>query len=890
MPRLKQERSWRLFDEVPPNLFSLVREAVSLRQKVVATRQSLKFLQRCRTTGMLPRFIFNKKIGSTCGLSEDHPKITSIYRSILSAVIKEKQRILYSSLLKCISKERACQRLLRDQTWRRIEGESRRICNSIRSAAKSTLCAKYERLCKSHHENAHSHETHSTTVHHHTSHEARSDGNLTRVTVLGNTHLSSNALDVLSLGPSFAPAQNVNAHTFRQVVGGLQRFRDLLRTRSRRDQESQTPNPNRNLITSVPFPRNFYKEPPPVPEADVKFKILSAGVLTVLNQNRRLRSSNLTYKQRQGLKELRELRSNGTLRITVSDKGGEFVVMSQTLDRAITELHLSDSSVYRRVTEKDFSSQCSRLNHIWLSVAKSAGIDEKLVSRLKLDSPNCPVFYSLIKTHKLSSNEALSTSPDTFKIRPIISCVGGPTDRISWFLNSIVSQLLPMVPSHLPSTKHFLELLHSSDLGKSNVIESFDVVSLYTNVQNEHALQALSEMLDRHANNINTFGLSKMHIMTLVKECLMCNIFKWAGKYFSQVRGLAMGQRLAPVLAVCFMGRIEEPVLERNPLMYCRYIDDCFIVTSTQFEMDECFRIMNEQSQYIKLTREVPRDGWLPYLNTQVKVSSGVVSVKWYRKTSSKNILLHATSAHPQAVKRAVVSNMLRTATSVCTGEAERLESRRLACEIAAVNGYTVSRGCKKSRTNTQRVTPRNKLPLCLPFISDKVSNAIQRSIFRAGLQDVVQLVNIPNNNIKQLLVRNRLYDKQCITKDCIICPYGKTGDCALIGVIYQIECRTCGSTYIGETGRQLATRIKEHLASMRRGSLITALGRHKIEEHNGDNFEVKCTILAQETEISARKALEAFWIFKRNPEMNGRDECPSITNDLLPYIPHCDL
>ncbi|XGW06285.1 hypothetical protein V3C99_016526 [Haemonchus contortus] len=23
---------------------------------------------------------------------------------------------------------------------------------------------------------------------------------------------------------------------------------------------------------------------------------------------------------------------------------------------------------------------------------------------------------------------------------------------------------------------------------------------------------------------------------------------------------------------------------------------------------------------------------------------------------------------------------------------------------------------------------------------------------------------------------------------------------------------------------------------------------------------------------------------------MNGRDECPSITNDLLPYIPHCDL
>ncbi|XGW09668.1 hypothetical protein V3C99_011724, partial [Haemonchus contortus] len=116
------------------------------------------------------------------------------------------------------------------------------------------------------------------------------------------------------------------------------------------------------------------------------------------------------------------------------------------------------------------------------------------------------------------------------------------------------------------------------------------------------------------------------------------------------------------------MGRIEEPVLERHPLMYCRYIDDCFIVTSTQFEMDECFRLMNEQSQYIKLTREIPHNGWLPYLNTQVKVYSGVVSVKWYRKATSKNILIHATSAQPQAVKRAVVNNMLRTATSICTG------------------------------------------------------------------------------------------------------------------------------------------------------------------------------------------------------------------------------
>lgn len=104
--------------------------------------------------------------------------------------------------------------------------------------------------------------------------------------------------------------------------------------------------------------------------------------------------------------------------------------------------------------------------------------------------------------------------------------------------------------------------------------------------------------------------------MILVKERLCCNIVKWSGKFFSQLGELAMRQRLAPALAICFMSKIERPVIERLPIMYCRYIDDCCVVTATQSEMDELFNIVNIQSQYIKFTREVPSEGWLPFLNT----------------------------------------------------------------------------------------------------------------------------------------------------------------------------------------------------------------------------------------------------------------------------------
>ncbi|EYC07558.1 hypothetical protein Y032_0069g284 [Ancylostoma ceylanicum] len=231
-------------------------------------------------------------------------------------------------------------------------------------------------------------------------------------------------------------------------------------------------------------------------------------------------------------------------------------------------------------------------------------------------------------------------------------------------------------------------------------MESFDVTSLHTNVTNAAPLQALSEMLELHYRSVEMYGLSRKQVMILLKECLSCNTFKWSGTYFSQ-RGSAMSQRLAPVVATCFMSKIEEPVLKRFPLMYCPYIDDCCIVTSTQAEMDECFRILNQQSQYITLTRERPLDGWLSYLNTQLKLSNGTMHVKWYRKESSKNIIVHASSAHPLTMKRSIVRNMIKTAIDVSSGEAGKQGSLTLASSTLRSNGYQA----KEKRARTSRFT-----------------------------------------------------------------------------------------------------------------------------------------------------------------------------------------
>ena len=236
---------------------------------------------------------------------------------------------------------------------------------------------------------------------------------------------------------------------------------------------------------------------------------------------------------------------------------------------------------------------------------------------------------------------------------------------------------------------------------------------------------------------------------------------------------------------------------------------------------------------------------------------------------------------------------MFRTAAEVSTGDTERAESLQLASEIARNNGY---RETYRRRKPTQRFaihtrnTSNNKLPLSIPFISDRMSMAIKQCIQRAQLHDDVMLVNIPHDNIKKQLVRHRLYDTECILEDCIVCPFGKLGDRAKKGVVYQHECLDCNAKYIGETGRALGIKVKEHLASKRRGNVVSALGKHKLETHKGNDFCVKCTILAYETEIAARKVLEAAWIFTENPSMNNRNECVSVTSDLLPFVSLCGL
>ncbi|VDO88169.1 unnamed protein product [Heligmosomoides polygyrus] len=198
-------------------------------------------------------------------------------------------------------------------------------------------------------------------------------------------------------------------------------------------------------------------------------------------------SSNLSTDQQQGLREIRSLSLSGAIKIGISDKGGEFAVLSQEHDRAITRLHLQDASVYSRSSPEEFRRQYRRLNRKWVEVSRSANLPKGMITRLRCDHHRMSSALYANKDAQAPPDRVTAGDPSVFKVRPIISNVGGPTDPIAWFLNLVLVQLFQFIPAHLPNTSNFLQKLREARLQKECVMESFDVTSLYTNVSNKCA-------------------------------------------------------------------------------------------------------------------------------------------------------------------------------------------------------------------------------------------------------------------------------------------------------------------------------------------------------------------------------------------------------------------
>jgi hypothetical protein len=568
----------------------------------------------------------------------------------------------------------------------------------------------------------------------------------------------------------------------------------------------------------------------------------------------------------------------------VSDKGGEFVVMKSNLDDELVSKHLENRSIYQpcddltRKAEKD-------INEVWEYVAKKNWVNERHINRLKSTHSICPVLYLLTKTHKFPDNVPTS-DPQSIKVRPIISGCGGPADKISWLVQKICTPLLQFVKAHLKNTGQLIQILRKMQNGelKNKFLFSLDVVSLYPSVNTDAAIDTLRMYLEKEKKNIELFQFSIPDIVLLTKTIFQSNCFSWRGTYFQQQRGLAMGNRLAPILAILYMDRIENQAIysDQSISFYYRYIDDCITPASSPNEAFMIQNVLNSQDPSIQFEIELPNeDGFLPFLNTKIKVNdSGTVETGWYTKPANKGLMLNAKSHHPEQIKRATIVNNITTYEALCSNDALLKEAELSFEERAIRNGYNreyVQTLKRKKATTKARRKDESKTTLTIPFISRSFTNDIRRAVQRSNLN--VRIVQQPQASLKNLLVESRPYDKTCKdVKKCLVCRTSSVPvQCSQKDTVYQVTCNLCGAIYIGETSRPLVTRFQEHYRSASNPTAKSyqnmAFSKHYNDQHPRVKPNLSVKVLKKTKGSLQRKITEALFIQKLKPDLNGKYE-----------------
>ena len=163
-------------------------------------------------------------------------------------------------------------------------------------------------------------------------------------------------------------------------------------------------------------------------------------------------------------------------------------------------------------------------------------------------------------------------------IRAVLSFLPAvvPLKLISSYLDKIMAPIVKSLPSYIKDSQHAFEIFRDFNfLGKDKLIFTMDVSSLYTVIPNSEGLQALRYFFDQRTVT-EPSSETLLHLAELV---LTLNCFSFAGNYYKQINGVAMGTKMGPSYANLFVGYVEHQFFNQydgpKPDLYGRYIDDC---------------------------------------------------------------------------------------------------------------------------------------------------------------------------------------------------------------------------------------------------------------------------------------------------------------------------
>ena len=417
--------------------------------------------------------------------------------------------------------------------------------------------------------------------------------------------------------------------------------------------------------------------------------------------------------------------------------------------------------------------------------------------------------YGVVKTHKPNN-----------PIRPIISTVGSCSYGLSKWLVNVLNPIIGTISdSHIKNNIDLKNKLQSLNCSYEFVMISFDVVSLFTRVP-------VSSLLDYFDSEFSDypFPIPCSEVIELLKLCILDSKFVFNDNYYSQRFGMSMGNPLSPVLSNMYMEFFEKYLLSQilpAGVHWYRYVDDIFCLWPCNLNYDVFLDNLNSLVPSIKFTLEIENNNKLPFLDMMIYRCDNNFKFDVYRKPTNIMQFVHYYSSTSMPVKISVFHSMFLRALRICSDEFLSGELNIIAktAESHKYPSHIIDKSLTKAYKTFTKIQPDviinnnqpNKLFLPyhenfahLPYIFSKFFN--------------VRLTFSGSSNVKSLLISNAPKSDE--------------------GVVYTIPCKGCNIKYIGQTGKTLETRIKQHKYSIRTAQLSNALFVHRNDNNHPIDFD----------------------------------------------------
>jgi len=568
---------------------------------------------------------------------------------------------------------------------------------------------------------------------------------------------------------------------------------------------------------------------------------------------------------------LRFCKNNPNIMFTRADKGNVTVAINREEYINKIELMLQDENTYVTVKKNPMKNIEKNLNSTIKKWFQKDFISKRTYFSLFSSDSTLPKAYGLPKIHKKD-----------YPFRIIVSSINTALYPLASYLQKIISNSLIHDNKQVKNSFELYNSLSGKKICNTHILASLDVISLFTNVPQNLAIESI---LKRWTLIELKTSIPKEDFIEAIKLILSSTFFVFNNKIYRQTFGTPMGSPLSPIIANLVLQDLEEKALQTincDISFYYRYVDD-ILLSAPKDQISNIVNCFNSFHNRLQFTVELEINKSLSFLDLRLEIVNGEIVLDWFQKETFSGRFLSFYSNHPRCHKIGTIYNLIDRAVLLSHPKHQQ-KNLELCIKCLLDNGYPlkiifehINRRIKTLFTNKLSSNINNEIiPIknnesdsenskhfyVIPYISnisEITASLVDRSVFTVGFRCLNKLDKI---------IR--------VQKD-------RTEHAQKNNVVYKINCNNCEATYVGQTKRQIKTRVKEHYNNIKSDkSKHSVISEHILNfNHMFDWDDAK--ILDTESNYNKRLVSEMLHIKEQKNGINSQRDTEFL-DDLSNY------